>query len=297
VQGNELMKKIAREKMPDREQVQLNIQQTAFQKRHNRHSNRPLFRSAVALTATAAIIVCILLFNIFQNTHVDNMFSIRAYAMEQHADGTVVLREIDLVNQQDAWGGYFDGENLFINIALQPVGENIQSVEFRIDTGFLAKQYIVRENGVIVFPENALQVFTGDGNIAVFGTDFEIMGSSFTFAADEMNEDLLLFWGQEWDEMTKPQNVMVYALAVFDDGEQQEEIIELAFGDSTGIVTQDFSDRIRDLPPYYLESLPTVTIPDTNNLPREYIIEQKQIWIDAGREVPDWLMELYDDLD
>jgi hypothetical protein len=331
VQGNELLRKVAREKMPDREQVRLDIKQTDFQKQYNK---RPLIRSAVAFAATAAIIVCVLLISVFSNTQMDNMFTIRAYAMEQHTDGSVVLREIDLVNQQDVWGGYFDGENLFINIALQPVGENIQSVEFRIDTGFFAKQYIVRENGVIVLPENAPWLFVGDDNIAMFGTDFEIMGSSFTFFADEITEDLLLFWGQEWDETTRPQNVIVYALAIFNDGGQQEEIFELAFGDGVGIVAADFSDRVRDLPPYYLESRPTdreittypyipmfrfagtvdnvivehsldggqtwisgmlenVTIPATVNLPREYIIGQKQIWMDAGFEVPDWLMELY----
>jgi hypothetical protein len=39
-----------------------------------------------------------------------------------------------------------------------------------------------------------------------------------------------------------------------------------------------------------------VIIPDTNNLPLEYIVEQMQIWIDAGRNIPDWLMDIYNSL-
>ena len=242
------------------------------------HKKRPFMRSMVALATTAAVIAFALFGNMLTNQP-DNMFFLTTYAMEQQADGTVELREIVDINQAD-WGGYFDGENLFLNIALRPAGENIQSVDFRVDTGFLAKQYITRENGVIVRDDRTPMIVTQDGNIALFGVDFEIMGNSFTLAAYEITENLLLFWGQEWDSATRPGTIVINAVATFDDGSMQEESITVVFAGRTGAILGPVSDRVPGEP-----------------LSREFIEERIRYFEERGWEIPQVLLDMLDQND
>ena len=232
----------------------------------------------------------------FFTPDVNNSFSIIAYAMETQAGAqpwggaqagagnveTIELQrvDIDLMNQQGGWGGYFDGEHLFLNIALGVAGENIASVEFYTDIGFFAKQYIIREHGVIVFPTNNLSILTDSGNVALFGTDFEILGNRFTLRADDMNEDLLLFIGEEWDNATRPHNIDITAIATFNDGSSQSESINLVFAGRMGQIAGPVSDRVPLIPP---DLTPTD--------PRE-LLEERIRWLEErSEEIPRELLE------
>ena len=218
----------------------------------NRHKRNNVRRRFATLAATAAIITFAVFGNLFVNPMTDNMFSLRAYSMELQYDGSVSLYEIDidLINQMDDWGGHFDGEHLFLNIALQPVGENIKNIEFNVDKGFLAIQHITRENGVIVRDDRTPMIVTGAGSIALFGSEFEIMGSRFLLEADGINDDLLLFWGQEWDQTTRPGSISINAVATFNDGVTQEESVTVVFQGRPGAIIGPVSDRVPNMPSY-----------------------------------------------
>jgi len=67
---------------------------------------------------------------------------VKAYALEQQKEGGLGLREVDLLNQPDVWGGHFDGDNFYVGVGVRYEGENIKSVDFTTAKGFFAKQYI-----------------------------------------------------------------------------------------------------------------------------------------------------------
>ena len=107
-----------------------------------------LFRKAIALVTVAAIItIAIFGTNLLNQTNdiffPDNFFTIRAYAMEVQPDGTIKMREVD-ISQLEGWAGHDDGEALFISIGLwfDFEGYNIKTVEFSLEEGFFATQYI-----------------------------------------------------------------------------------------------------------------------------------------------------------
>ena len=266
-----------------------------------KNNKRPVFRTAISLAATAAVIMFALFGNMPWNQSDSNSFFIIAYSMETQKDGTVELREVDIdfINQYGSWGGFFDGEQLFRNIALGVVGENIQSVEFRTDVGFFAKQYIVRENGLIVVPRGIPMVFTTEGNIALFGDDFEMIGSRFTLQAEDITEDLLLFIGEEWDNTTRPSDIVIIATATFNDGTIQEESITIIFEGRMGKILGPISDRVPEFP---AEDVPVIEQPREPNesvaeWTREELELRKQRFIVQGIEVPQELLDLLAELD
>jgi len=264
-------------------------------------NKRFIMRPIIALATTAAVLFFFIFGQNLFTPDVNNSFSLIAFAVEMQTvasadvgggtmptgtaprtDGTVELREvdIDLMNRQGSWGGFFDGENLFLNIALGVVGENIQSIEFRTDVGFFAKQYITRENGVIVFPTNNPSIITDSRNVALFGTDFEILGDRFTIRAEEMTEDLLFFIGEEWDNTTRPRDIVINATATFNDGSTQSENITLVFAGRTGHIVGSLSDRVPEFPSDF-----------TPRDPRDSL-EERIRWMDEqGESIPPELIE------
>ncbi|GHU49290.1 hypothetical protein FACS1894127_2160 [Clostridia bacterium] len=188
----------------------------------------PLFRSAVALATVAAVFCLVMFGTTLLNPQTDNVFSIKAYAMEQQTDGSVELREVDLINQDHIWSGYNDGENIYLNVRLKCEGENIKSVDFFTDEGFFAKQYIKMENGKIV-TDNVPISYVGDSHtLVMYGTDFEIVGSKLTLEKDVMTDDLLLFLGSSINGRM-PLTMTIRALATFNDGKTQEETLMIDF--------------------------------------------------------------------
>ena len=47
------------------------------------------------------------------------LFTVKAYALDLDEDGMVVLREEDLLEKSDYWGGYCDGENYYVSMGLR----------------------------------------------------------------------------------------------------------------------------------------------------------------------------------
>ncbi|MCL2385990.1 MAG: hypothetical protein FWC89_00430 [Defluviitaleaceae bacterium] len=214
---------------------------------------RPLFRKAVALATVAAIVAFVIFStNLLNQTNdiffPDNLFTIRAYAMEIQPDGTIKLREVD-ISQLEGWTGHDDGEALFISIGLwfDFEGYNIKTVEFSLAEGFFATQYI----GNFVDASELQQAYVGiDGRLAMYGTEFDKVGNVIKFG-DVMDSDILLFWGSygvridEW--YLNPIEISV--IVTFDDGEIYEQPLRIEFN-VPGITTieewpQNHSEFIR----------------------------------------------------
>jgi len=248
MKGKDLINKIVRVDMPDIEQVRENChrQATTQKRQEKRLLRRPAFAAATAAVLVMCLVFGSVLFNP-QDGGVMNAFTIRAYAMEQRHDGSVVLREVDLMEQSDIWGGFMDNDNFFLSVRLQAVGDNIQSVNFITDDGFFAKQYLEIENGEVVIG-NASVLFVGESDlIALVGTDFEIIGSYFTLDSNDMTDNLLLFLGMNIADRDTldgllPSQMIIRAVATFIDGTIQEEIITISLkGES--IIATDRSDE------------------------------------------------------
>ena len=153
-----------------------------------------------------------------------NVFVVKAYALEEQEDGTIGLRESDLLQQPDVWGGYYDGEHLYINVGLRYEGENIESVTFTTEEGFFAKQYI----SALSTEKNVSRLYVGaDSTLVLVGTEFEIAGNQITLNGETMTDDLLLFWGMESETGAHPFKIEMNAVATFHDGRTQEVPISL----------------------------------------------------------------------
>lgn len=183
---------------------------------------KKLFRGSLA---AAAILCLAILLQTLPATSPAGIFTVKAYALDLDESGQVVLREEDLLEKSDYWGGYCDGENYFINMGLRYEGENIESVTFTTEEGFFARQQITpgmsedQVSKMYIGPENQL---------IVFGEDFDICGDSVTLEGSEMEEGLLLFWGvRAASEDDIPKNPRITATAVFQNGSTQTIDINL----------------------------------------------------------------------
>lgn len=72
----------------------------------------------------------------------DNVFTVKSCALDLDENGSVVLRETDLVESSDYWGGYCDGENYYVNMGFRYEGTNLKQVTFTTEEGFFARQQI-----------------------------------------------------------------------------------------------------------------------------------------------------------
>ena len=172
-------------------------------------------RWAIPAAAAAVLALAILAGTVFTPDS-GNAFTVQAYALEESADGSVVLRETDLYDQSAGTGGYYDGENLYISIGLKYDGNNIESVTFSTETGFLAAQHISDYDE----PDRVSQTRVGpEEKLVMIGESFDILGPEVTFEG-AMDEDLLLFWGVESpDGDYIPDSVELVATARFTNGE------------------------------------------------------------------------------
>lgn len=180
---------------------------------------RPIFRTK--MVAAIAVLICLAaLGRLFATPSETNIFSVKAYALEQQKEGGVGLREVDLLNQPDVWGGHFDGDNFYVGVGLRYEGENIKSVDFITTKGFFAKQYINKLSD----GEAISKMYVGpDSRLVMYGEDFEIAGDKITLDDETMTDDLLLFWGIEATNMSEvPKKIEITAKATFNDGKTQE---------------------------------------------------------------------------
>ena len=161
--------------------------------------------------------------------------------MEQQDDGTIKMREVNLLEDRQTWSSYYDGVDFLLSINLKCEGENIKSVNFYTDDGFFAKQYLKMKNGKIILEDGVPASFSGNGDgtytITMYGDDFEKIGSSFTLNKDDMTDDLLLFIGTSvTNRRDFPSQMIIRAVATFNDGKTQEEtlIVDLTKGMGLG---------------------------------------------------------------
>ena len=69
--------------------------------------------------AVAALLCLAVLAQAFLPRQAGGIFTVKAYALDLDEDGAVVLREEDLLEKSDYWGGYCDGENYYINLGFR----------------------------------------------------------------------------------------------------------------------------------------------------------------------------------
>jgi len=235
------------------DEVKNRVYNRVMQKQQKKH---PAFKTAASL-ATAAAVICLMVFgSMFLSPQGDNIFAIKAYAMEQQADGSIELRELDLINENPYWSSHNDGSVFYVNANLKCEGENIKSVDFFTDCGFFAKQYLKIENGKIITEDGVTASYCKapgdvDYTLVRYGNDFEVIGSSFTLGNDAMNDDFLLFIGVEVsDWRDNPSQITVRAVATFNNGKTQEQMIVLDLttglgGSGTVVMPPNELERIR----------------------------------------------------
>ena len=214
-----------------------------------------------AFAAVAAVLVLALVVHTLLPPQIHNSFTLRVYAMELQEDGSMIWREADLTNQI-SWSGHHDGENFFKSIAFMPTGENIQSLELRVDVGFFAKQYLPE-----TFEPNT-PMSVDDGNILMLGTNFEIIGNTLTLTNGGTMDNYLLFWGQEDTELDfllhkSIQNMTVHAFVTFNDGESQTETITIMFGEMWGMIS--IAEGVMDIPSW--PDIDTINLDDLTLIP------------------------------
>lgn len=175
-----------------------------------------LSRWTIPASAAAVLALAVLAGTMFSLGR--NAFTLQAYALEETSDGHIVLRETDLFDQSAGWGGYYDGERLFVSIGMRYDGRNIKSVRFSTETGFFAVQHISDYDDA----DGVTKICVGsDDKPVMIGEDFEILGAEVSFDGT-MDDDLLLFWGTESpDGDYIPENIELLATATFRNGETQ----------------------------------------------------------------------------
>jgi len=212
-----------------------------------KNSGRQFYKRAVTIAAAAAVILFALFGTNLLNQPNDfflpeNPFVMRVYAMERQPDGTYVWREID-ITQLDGWGMHYDGEALYIGLGLwfEFEGESIRTVEFLLEDGFFATQYIGNRGAVPNTPSWHVAIYPDftTSRLVMYGNEFEKVGSTITFG-DTMPDDILLFWGSydrsyiDWwlgDENTV---VEIDIKVTFEDGEVYRQPLILDFYENQG---------------------------------------------------------------
>ena len=86
--------------------------------------------------AAAAVLALALLIHTLPGRLADNVFTVKSCALDLDENGSVVLRETDLVESSDYWGGYCDGENYYVNMGFRYEGTNLKQVTFTTEEGF-----------------------------------------------------------------------------------------------------------------------------------------------------------------
>lgn len=212
---------------------------------------RPILRKLVALTTVAAIILLAVFATnpTMPNGNSGNLFMLRAYGAQLQPGGSYEWQEMDITQLGDfAW--YYNGETLYIGLGLwfEFEGENIKSVEFSLENGFFATQYIGNRGQVEGVPRKhvALPPDHTTSRLVMYGFDFNKIGDTIVFG-DTMPNDILLFWGS-YDNMgivdsTPDISIEIDVIVTFDDGEihQQQLVMDLYGRLGMGTITCEYT--------------------------------------------------------
>lgn len=210
-----------------------------------RQIKRGFFRPA-AIIATAAAVICIFLLGLFVLTpHTGNTFVLKAYAIELDADGLIEIREIELVEQvsgalliitykSELQDGMSQIESVCVNLGIRGEGQNIKSIEYSTNVGFLQKRYIydtdndASTQAIPTDPHHWYTIYQKPGNPGY--TEIAVSGYRFVIEEDELaDNNYLLYWGTERvnDLNNVPDEVSIQVKATFADGGTAEQIYTL----------------------------------------------------------------------
>ncbi|NLT63777.1 MAG: hypothetical protein GXY01_04835 [Clostridiales bacterium] len=193
---------------------------------------RPVLKVVVSFATVAAVIWLIVFGSTFFTPQGDNIFAVKAYAMEVQEDGSVQLREVDIADTRpEYWGGHIDGETntMYVGLGLRCEGENIGSVEFSTDSGFFAEQYIGNLADISTIGVPTLYVGP-DNQMVMFGEDFDDVGSTITLDAETV-DDYLLFWGTHYvgglEYPSFPEEITIHVKVAFINGKTAEKDVTI----------------------------------------------------------------------
>jgi len=251
-------------------------------------SKRPAFRRALALATVAAIILLAVFTTntTMPNGNGGNLFMLRVYGAERQPDGTYAWREMDITHL-DGWAGHYDGEALYIGLGLwfEFEGYGISTVEFSLENGFFATQYIGNRGQVEGVPRSHVGIppdFT-TSRLVMYGLEFDKVGETIQFG-NTMDDDILLFWASydmsinDWYGSNMV--IEIDVTATFEDGEIHRQQLVLDFGGGFGMVSADYGTV------EMIDTLDWLTVEQT-----EYILSTP---VENFTYVPDAVQEVWD---
>jgi hypothetical protein len=218
----ELINNIIKEEMPDMEKVRKNCLRQPV-----RRSNRRAL-SAYAVAAAGVLAVCLVFGYILMGTGANNSFTLTAYAMERNADGVVMLRGFDVLDELEHRAFYQDNEAgiIYINVglSLRYEGNNVRTVELAADVGHFAKQYVPCLDGSVTGMDGVNSHWQ-DGVLVRYGLDFIDMDAKVALA--DLSDDVLLF-------LVQPINADAYhsfrVIVTYTDNSRTERTVSVAKG-------------------------------------------------------------------
>lgn len=224
-----------------------------------RQKRRPMLKAAVSLAAAATI--CLTVFGgTLLSSQDDNVFVLRAYAVEVQADGSVGLSEVSFLDPAQLWHTHVDGVDFrfYLHIRFGCEGSNIRRVDFYADDGFFAVQHLPFELGdfdleSVLAEDVPVGIGTSWGELGwngdlsaathylfKYGDAFDVIGNQLTLDKGAMSNNQLYFVGTNLDPAnwrSPPPYMTIRAVATFKDGTTQEEILTIDLSPGNGLTS------------------------------------------------------------
>ncbi|MCL2220940.1 MAG: hypothetical protein FWC20_01515 [Oscillospiraceae bacterium] len=206
----------------------------------------------VAIIAAVAAVIAIMIAYPLLPAPINNSFTAQARAvlyhdivlhsdtMALHTDGRQIEFNFSATREFGMWAGFYDGEHMYLSIALDVTGENIKSAEFSVTSGFFARQRVDSENVLII----TLDEYGNESAPLIFGTEFESLGNRLTLEdmqAENYSFSLAvpfnhrLSFGGNSDHCLE--NLQVHVDVLFNNGHLQSDTIALDFGDGGAVIS------------------------------------------------------------
>ena len=181
----------------------------------------------------------------------DNNFVLLAYTFEPQQDGTVVLRETEILDRDISMRGFpltldkYENGVYFSGVGMICNGNNIAGVEFTVNEGVFGK---LSKSGLVKWQSDA-EALLGYNNDEV-----DILGNCVYLSKDDITGDTVLMWCIEnlYDIDRSHREIIIKARATFTDNNIAEQIVFLDFSPEA-IIEREKLYRIAGLE--YLERL------------------------------------------
>ena len=166
-----------------------------------------------------------------------NEFLFHVYALEQTESNELIIKEIGINEQTTVWGGYYDGENYYLNLGFRCGGENIEYVRLSTTASFFAKQTLSEDGSVFSRPA----LFLGSENrLALQGTEFDVLDDSVVLKREELlMDDYLIFLGiSDFRAFQCTEKIEVTADVFYQDGTSRTYPISFDFSNNIAFIFQ-----------------------------------------------------------